>query len=164
MSTKEWHREYMKRWHRDNKEREKVYKMTYKQENKRKVLEQGRKDDRARRLRDPEKNRAIHVNYFYNLKVRVLSHYSVLDVPVCAHPNCLVMDIDMLCLDHINNNGKEHRKSLGARGGQIIYGWILKNNFPEGFQVLCHNHNFKKEIKRRRNKISGNVATCDITR
>ena len=63
--------------------------------------------------------------------------------PKCAC--CGEMTYEFLALDHINNDGAKHRRNLGmkTRGGNIN-GWIIKNNFPDGFQVLCHNCNCAK--------------------
>jgi hypothetical protein len=54
-------------------------------------------------------------------------------------------DMDVLCLDHIANNGGQHRKSVGIH----MYNWLRKHDYPEGFQVLCMNCNWKKHIMRR---------------
>lgn len=53
-----------------------------------------------------------------------------------------------LTLDHINNDGAKHRKAIGIRGGIGIYTWIRKNNFPDGFQVLCFNCNHGKQLNK----------------
>jgi hypothetical protein len=50
-----------------------------------------------------------------------------------------------LALDHLNNDGAKQRKSLGT--GNKYYYWIIKNNFPPIFQVLCHNCNSIKVIQ-----------------
>lgn len=51
----------------------------------------------------------------------------------------------MLTLDHVENNGKEHRKSIkGLRWAGTMYLWLIKNGFPPGFQVLCYNCNISK--------------------
>lgn len=71
-------------------------------------------------------------------RLRVLSYYSA-GPPICAE--CGITDVAMLCLDHIMGDGAEHRKQLN---GKNIYTWIVENNYPVGFQVLCHNCNFKK--------------------
>lgn len=55
-------------------------------------------------------------------------------------------DIDVLCLDHINDDGAEHRRSVG----KSIYSWAQRNDYPPIFQVLCYNCNMKKEMLRRR--------------
>lgn len=76
------------------------------------------------------------------VKLDVLSHYSQGKLK-CN--NCGIGDIDVLCLDHINNNGVDHRKQAGIVGGKI-YRWLIKNNYPKGFQVLCFNCNMKKSF------------------
>ena len=63
----------------------------------------------------------------------------------CRH--CGQCDLDVLCLDHINNDGKAHRTKVKQ---DSIYGWVVRNDYPVGFQVLCFNCNMKKEITRRR--------------
>ena len=83
------------------------------------------------------------------IKLECLSWYSKFESPVCNHPDCLVCDIDMLTIDHVNGGGMDHRRLIGAR---TIYRWLIKNGFPEGFQVLCMNHNFKKGLEERRIK------------
>ena len=63
----------------------------------------------------------------------------------CAE--CGEADVDALVLDHINNDGAVHRLQTGGSGWRT-YRWCTKNNFPPMFQVLCHNHNAKKEFDR----------------
>ena len=46
-----------------------------------------------------------------------------------------------LTIDHVNNDGAEHRRAIGPD----ICAWLLKNDFPEGFQVLCYNCNCGKQ-------------------
>ncbi len=65
----------------------------------------------------------------------------------CAR--CDEDDIDVLCIDHINNDGAAHRKKIGG-GGVVLYQWLKNNNWPTGFQTLCWNCNIKKEKERRR--------------
>lgn len=47
--------------------------------------------------------------------------------------------IEFLCIDHINGYGNQHRKEVGT--GSKLYSWIIKNNFPDFLQILCHNCN-----------------------
>ncbi len=70
----------------------------------------------------------------------------------CA--SCGISDSDVLCIDHIYNNGREHRRLIGNKGGNAFYRWLQKNNYPEGYQVLCANCNQKKQVLR--NKREGN--------
>lgn len=56
---------------------------------------------------------------------------------------------EFLSIDHINGGGNGHRKSLEANGmkkhhGTGFYKWLIDNEYPEGFQLLCHNCNFAK--------------------
>jgi hypothetical protein len=48
-----------------------------------------------------------------------------------------------LTIDHIENDGYLHRKRKepGGSAHGNIYGWLCRNGFPEGFQVLCMNCN-----------------------
>jgi hypothetical protein len=56
--------------------------------------------------------------------------------------NCCGETIEaFLSIDHVNNDGAEHRKTMNRRK---IYKWLKENNYPEGFQILCMNCNFGK--------------------
>ena len=45
-----------------------------------------------------------------------------------------------LSIDHVNNDGAAMRKAkLYSGNGTGFYLWLRKNNFPNGFQVLCMN-------------------------
>ena len=62
--------------------------------------------------------------------------------PECAC--CGVKGLIFLSIDHMNGDGAKHRKEIG--GGDKIYRWLIKNNFPTGFQVLCYNCNVAKGV------------------
>jgi len=47
-------------------------------------------------------------------------------------------------IDHINNNGAAHRKEIG-RSAKALVKWLLDNDFPDGFQLLCANCNQGKK-------------------
>lgn len=54
-----------------------------------------------------------------------------------------------LTVDHVNNDGKAHRRELGATGGSgtpRLYTWAIKHNFPPSLQLLCWNCNLAKAI------------------
>lgn len=42
-----------------------------------------------------------------------------------------------LSMDHVDNGGTEHRRRMSGD----IYRWLVKNNFPKNFRILCHNCN-----------------------
>lgn len=71
-------------------------------------------------------------------KQTIISHYSP-DMKCCK---CGFNDMRALSIDHINSDGAKHRKEIGS--GNSLYCWLLRNNFPEGFQVLCMNCQFIK--------------------
>jgi predicted restriction endonuclease len=69
------------------------------------------------------------------LRLEVLAHYG----GKCA---CCGESVpEFLAIDHINGGGCQHRKEIP--GGNVC-AWLKKNNYPEGFQVLCHNCNMAK--------------------
>jgi len=65
---------------------------------------------------------------------------------------CYINDVDMLVIDHIDGGGNKHRRELskGGRGGTGFYRHLIDSGFPKGYQILCSNHNLKKEIERHR--------------
>jgi hypothetical protein len=92
--------------------------------------EQEKAKQRARENRKNAQNKEI-----------VLNHYG--GRCVC----CDETEPKFLTVDHINGDGKEHRKQLpGSGGGAIMHNWLIKNDFPDGFQILCWNCNMAKGI------------------
>ena len=45
---------------------------------------------------------------------------------------------EFLSIDHVNKDGSAHRKSVPT---SRIYRWLIVNNFPQGFRLLCYNCN-----------------------
>lgn len=89
------------------------------------------------------------------LKHQVMEYYSN-GKPICSL--CGFSDIRALCIDHINNDGAEHRRrvcgnSRNGGGTSSTYFWLRKNGFPDGFQVLCFNCNQIKEWDKRQMEI-----------
>ncbi len=58
---------------------------------------------------------------------------------------CGETEFSFLCIDHVDNDGAQHRKTY-PRGGSSGYRRIIRNNFPVGFQVLCCNCNWGKRV------------------
>ena len=44
---------------------------------------------------------------------------------------------EFLAIDHINGGGRKHRQEVGGK----ICRWLVANEFPPGFRILCHNCN-----------------------
>lgn len=66
-------------------------------------------------------------------KLRCLIHYGG-SSPKCAC--CGESHFEFLTIDH-NGQPVDNKH----RSGDNLYGWLIKNNFPEGYQVLCLNCN-----------------------
>lgn len=78
-------------------------------------------------------NDAIKIRYTDNRK-KVLEAYG--NKCQC----CGITDKNCLQIDHIKGGGCAHRKSLSINFNK----WLIKNNFPEGYQILCANCNSAK--------------------
>lgn len=84
-----------------------------------------------------EVNQKIRKNgfkYRAHMKSTIIQVYSN-GTNTCAC--CGESNMEFLTIDHINGNGRAHRKSVGN-----VYQWLCRNNFPAGFRVLCMNCNF----------------------
>jgi hypothetical protein len=77
----------------------------------------------------------------------------------CSWPECVVIDPDMLTLDHIEDDGYE-RRLKGERKGLKLYSAVCKG-LVTGLQTLCANHNLKKELIRRRNGVSNSEELAE---
>lgn len=89
------------------------------------------------RKRTPNYNESSR-NYQRRVRILALEAYSD------GKPRCNCCDeshLEFLAIDHINGGGNQHRKD---RGISSIFGWLKKNNYPDGFQILCHNCNMAK--------------------
>jgi len=93
------------------------------------------KQERLKKLREYTNKRRI------KFRKMVLTHYSNgnLKCSCCGESN-----IYFLTIDHINNNGNKHRKEINSSGGPHFYDWLIKNNYPAGYDVLCMNCNHGK--------------------
>jgi len=72
-------------------------------------------------------------------KKQVFMHYSR-GVPQCAC--CGELMYEFLTIDHIE--GKKKFNHTNDMTGIRLYSWLVKNNYPDGFQVLCMNCNHAK--------------------
>ena len=76
------------------------------------------------------------------LKLEITNHYG----GKCSC--CSESEPEFLVLDHINGDGRKHRREHNILGGGQTYLWIKRNNFPDTFQVLCANCNTSKGTKK----------------
>lgn len=97
--------------------------------------------DELQKSYQESRNQKIRAKRIEN-RERVFDHYGR-SCQFCGSKNNLT-------IDHINNNGKEHRAELNHR--IRMYCWIVQNNFPEEFQTLCRTCNFQKYVRIEREK------------
>ena len=93
---------------------------------------------------------------YISVRLECLQHYSGKEIPECRC--CGETIIEFLHLDHVAGDGAAHRRKIGMPqgvaeqkhrvniGGNGLPYWLKKNNWPEGFQVLCANCNVGKRI------------------
>ena len=57
---------------------------------------------------------------------------------------CGETQLAFLSLDHVNDNGAEHRRALGGH----VYEWLAKHDFPDkdAYRVLCRNCNWGRRV------------------
>lgn len=138
------HTEYVRKWNQTPKgiayrKRHAEYMREYRKKHGAKMREQQRE-------------------YYKKARLEALEYYGG------KPPKCSVCgESRTMCLsiDHINNNGAEHRREMAKEynckvGGNNILTWLKKHNYPKGFQVLCYNCNIIKELKYRRKNFSSN--------
>ena len=79
----------------------------------------------------------------HNLKIETISVYSNGSMKCEC---CGESELEFLTIDHINNDGGNHRRSIGMNriAGVNFYAWLKRNGFPLEYQVLCWNCNCGK--------------------
>lgn len=99
-------------------------------------------------VKNHEKIRKIQLQDYKELRDIVLRGYSK-NIPKCVC--CKVSGNEFLAIDHIEGRVKmdsnSKLKKLGYSSklkSKKLLVWLKNNDFPEGFQVLCHNCNTAK--------------------
>ena len=72
-------------------------------------------------------------------KIICWNHYTNNDIKCKC---CGEKHTEFFSLDHIYNNGAHHRKQVSGS----MYKWIIDNNFPPIFQLLCMNCNWSRRF------------------
>jgi len=133
----------------ERKEKRKIYWQRYEEKYPERVKKQRKRQYKKRKLRQ----RKYMKNYFMKIKLEVFRHYS----PELKCNKCGFSDLRALQIDHIFGGGVTHLKKTNGR----LYPWIIKNNFPVGFQVLCANCNWIKRFEN--NEVRGRGNKNEIT-
>ena len=149
-----------KEWYEKNREKQNAYNREWHRTNK----EERNADQRAYYHMNKEERREYSRQYCKNNPEKIKAHYretreTILEKQKarCAKQKFLAIKyysegkMDCACcgetryrtlaFDHINGGGGKHRKELK---NTFMPRWLIKNNFPAGFQILCMNCNFTK--------------------
>lgn len=100
---------------------------------------QHRRYETYREKRLAEK-KEYHKKTYPITKEKVLMHYTN-GIMRCQCHKCDVTNPHFLTIDHVNGDGAAHKKQIKNRR---LYQWLIANNFPDGFTVLCYNCNCSK--------------------
>ena len=94
-----------------------------------------------------EKRKAQRKAQMQRVKDEVFAHYGGYVCQCCGE-----FEPVFLSLDHVYNDGAEHRRQMNPNGrsaaSSTMYAWIKRNGFPLGFQVLCFNCNMGKHLNK----------------
>lgn len=120
---KKKYNEYNKKWKKNHSEYFKIYMREWCKKNKE---------------RRHEYRKIYNTNWRIKIKTEVFTHYCNGE-PFCMC--CGEKILAFLTIDHMNGGGNKHRKEIGVASGIFFWSWLKKNNYPDGFQVLCYNCN-----------------------
>ena len=139
--------QYLKEYRLRNKAKRNAKARTYYKQNRELMLLKAANF----RKRHPDKSKIYYqnnkerfLNYSRNRskikRLEVIAHYS--NGKNCC--NCCGESIyEFLSVDHINGGGRKDRR---LHRGRDFYLWLIRESFPKGFQILCHNCNMAKGL------------------
>jgi hypothetical protein len=127
------------------KVKRKIYGKIYRQRPQNKVKERDRK--RKERLSTDYKKK--EKGYYLKNKIDLFKAYSKRisnsDIPCCA---CCGLNNhhEFLSIDHIDGRKHLPEEEKNLKGDKL-YRWLIRKNFPSGYQVLCFSCNDIKNIR-----------------
>ena len=167
-----------KEYYENNKEKIAKKQKEYYEKNKEKsqeYYEQNKEKSQEYRKKNKEKITKKKKKYNKKNKKKIKERYEIIKKMVFNYYGnecicCGENDFNLLTVDHINGGGSEHKRKNKIYN---MYNWLIKNNFPSGFQTLCRNCNcgkreykicphhleeFQKIIENNNNKNRGNKS------
>ena len=135
MDEKEKQREYQRKWREANPDYQKKWKEANPDYHKYYQSEHRKLEPNKKKRRELSSERQ------QRLKRYVIGHYSN-GTNSCAF--CSFDDMRALSIDHINGGGLKHIRSV-----HNLYNWLIKNNYPLGFRVLCMNCQWIKRSEKK---------------
>lgn len=101
-----------------------------------KIKKRDYKCDKCHNERYKETHKRSYVERHANLRMQVFNHYG----NECVYCGAT----EQLEIDHIEGNGKLHRAENNLHSGTKTYQYLVKENFPLGYQALCKRCNRAK--------------------
>ena len=142
-------RAYDRQYYAENRERQLARDKAYYEKNRETILAHQKQFHAENKERVNARHRSYHEwnrpKLLTAMKTRtakrrflVIKHYSKgkFECACCGDTR-----YDFFEVDHINNDGNEHRKTVK---GSALHPWLIKNDYPEGFQILCTGCNKSK--------------------
>ena len=138
----EYEKERSKKYHLEHKDAEKKYLLEHQEERKEYITKYRLENWDKIKERNRQYNREHQEE---QREFRATQRKDVIERYGGKPPKCACCGetiYEFLCIDHVNNDGAKHRKEIG--GHSRTNEWLIKHNYPDGFQVLCYNCNMAK--------------------
>ena len=158
----EKYRAYQKNWQRNNPNKTRQYKQTFrskpgirkKELAKSKKYNQEHQEERRQYAQKPEVKalrKRYEIKWYKDNRIDCLKIYSKKvsnsSEPICS--SCGLKDVRFLQIDHINGV-----TANDGRGASNLVGYLRRNNYPGGYQVLCGNCNWLKHFEDKKKTLS----------
>lgn len=121
-----------RQYYQNNKEKHAAYGRVYRLKHKQIIKEKSR----LKRLANKEQIRERTKQWKRATREKIITHYG--GKCIC----CGEKEYKFLALDHKNGGGAQHKKQVGRSASFL--NWIVRNNYPDIIQILCHNCNQAK--------------------
>jgi hypothetical protein len=137
-------KEYRKKYYQDHREeiikKVKVYQIKHEKH----IKAQKRQNRQLNRSKIATRSSEYYLQNREKIKQRIYEYqHKIRSEAIIAYgPRCPCGETreTALTIDHIDQNGAQHRKEIG-HGGTKFYRWLRRNGYPSGFRVLCWNCN-----------------------
>jgi hypothetical protein len=142
---------YNKQYRAEHIEQEKQYSKQYR-DNHREQIKQRMKRYCQKPEVKKQRNESVR-KYQIKIKKIIVNHYTKgkMKCELCPEDTWEIFE-----LHHPELNGKKDRENVNGATGTKFYRWVIKNNFPKGYMILCpnchakeHNKNYKEKERER---------------
>lgn len=140
MSRSEQNRRAAKRYRERHKDEIRARQKEYRAKNREKINKEMREWHATHREEERVKAKEYFARRYKKEKQLIFEHYGGTN-PHCEC--CGETRQEFLTVNHKNGRGNVHRREIGESN---LYHWLVKNNYPDGFNILCMNCNWASRI------------------